>query len=74
MLGKQLGGVEGRSLQLIGLGMYEKFTKAINLLNGWIAETESTSSIIFEDVVSIEAREYENIYLKWNLHLFLFLS
>jgi hypothetical protein len=29
MLGKLLGGVEGRSLQFIGLGMYEKFPQAM---------------------------------------------
>jgi hypothetical protein len=41
MLGKLLGGVEGRSLQFIGLGMYEKFPQALKMLQDWMSQTES---------------------------------
>jgi hypothetical protein len=51
MLGKLLGGVEGRSLQFIGLGMYEKFPQALKMLQDWMSQTES--DVIVKDMVNI---------------------
>lgn len=49
-LGKLLGGVEGRSLQFIGLGMYEKFPRALEMLQSWMSQTES--DVIVKDMVT----------------------
>lgn len=50
-LGKLLGGVEGRSLQFIGLGMYEKFPRVLEMLQSWMSQTES--DVIVKDMVNI---------------------
>lgn len=51
MLGNELNNVSGRSLQFIGLGMYEKFSKALQMLETWISELDS--DVITQDIVSI---------------------
>lgn len=51
MLGKKLGGVDGRSLQLVGLGMYDKFPQAMKLLHDWMSDTDG--AIVVQDVVSL---------------------
>lgn len=50
MLGKKLGGVDGRSLQLVGLGMYDKFPQALKLLQDWMSVSDGT--IVVQDVVT----------------------
>ena len=49
-VGKELDNVVGRSLQLIGLGLYEKFPKANGLLEKWTAEV-GEGAIVTEDAV-----------------------
>ena len=41
----------GRSLQLVGLGLYEKFPKANTLLEDWMASSED-GPLVLEEAVS----------------------
>lgn len=49
-LGKQSDDVMGRSVQLVGLGLYEKFPKALKLLQKWIKENED--QVVMKESVS----------------------
>ena len=50
-LGKEMDSVIGRSLQLIGLGLYEKFSKANQLLEQWMTAADG-AAVVTEDAVS----------------------
>lgn len=49
-VGKELDNVVGRSLQLIGLGLYDKFPKANGLLEKWTTEM-GEGAVITEDAL-----------------------
>ena len=51
-VGKELDSVVGRSLQLIGLGLWEKFSKANSLLEKWMAEVKD-GAVVTEDAVCV---------------------
>ena len=50
-IGKEMDNVVGRSLQLIGLGLWEKFSKANGLLEKWTMEVKE-EAVVTEDAVS----------------------
>lgn len=48
-LGRELNDVIGRTLQVVGLAMWEKFDEALQLLESWRASEDKT---ILEEAVS----------------------